>query len=176
MSLKGRVQRGDRIVRAAMRRDVAIDVIDEHGVERALFLQCRRDDPPDEGCEPPLETAAGRRRHEHVARLVQRRDLMFVVGRRRLDRHWRPHAYLIERGQRVVVPLVRLVALLLQPEQRGVERFVLGCHRCASVRTNAPTGSCAESFTGTRAASVVSHSDTARAPASGGGVIDNGCA
>src|SRR4029079_16666237 len=64
------------------------------------------------------------------------------------------------------------------PRQLPRQRAADPAHypRDDSVSTNAPTGSCADIFTGTRAASVDSHTTSARAPASAGGVTEKRCA
>ena len=54
-------QHGDRGVdgalRLAVRGDVAVEMIDERGVERVLPLQRRRDDAPHERSQAPLDAA-----------------------------------------------------------------------------------------------------------------------
>jgi hypothetical protein len=169
-------QRFDRAARVTLRRDVVVEMIDECRVEGDLLLQARGDQPPDERREPSLEPAGDDRVHERVARLVERRDLVIVVRRGRLRKIERGDGRLVERGQRVVIAPVRLLALAFQAQEPDVERLVFHYLRDDSVSTKAPTASCADMRTGTRAASVESQSWSARAPDSGGGLSVKRCA
>ncbi len=112
--------------RLAVGGDVPVQVVDDGGVEDLLLLERRADQPPDEPAQPPLERSVERRWSlgQRVPRLVDRGELVLVVGRRRV-RHVR-HALdrAVERGQRGVVGAVRLVALALEPRQSILETFL----------------------------------------------------
>ena len=73
----------ERGVRFAMRGDVAIEVLDERGVEGHLLLEQRRDGRPDHvECACPAAAAAACLRQDRP-RVVDLRQQRFVVRRRR---------------------------------------------------------------------------------------------
>ena len=110
------------LMRVARGRRVPIQVIDDAGVEGRLPLQIGSDGSPDETGETSSPSGLGRRRGgRDIPRAIDRRELGVVsdrVGRGPLP--GLGHAA-IERGQRVVVTPVGLVAFLVEALQRLFE-------------------------------------------------------
>ncbi len=102
---------------------LAIDVIDEHRVERQLTLQVGADDSPDVAGQLRAKTRSLRRRRQDVPRLVERCDLMIIEDGRRERNRRRRADRTIQRGQRLVIARVSLVALVLQAPQDRLERL-----------------------------------------------------
>ena len=107
-----------RLGHLPVRRDVAIHVIDQRGVERLLPFEEGRDHGPRVGAHTsqPAASLLWLERQE-LPPFVERRDLELVV---RGWRMWKVPGLLnrgVEFRQRVVVQAIGLVALALQPRE-----------------------------------------------------------
>ena len=106
---------------SCVRRDVAIDVIDEGGVETLLGVERRPDHAPDEAAQPALERAIGGRRRsgQDLPAVIQTLDLAGVVEHRRRRELGAPAVERpIERGQRVVVLPIGGLPLAVEPLEK----------------------------------------------------------
>ena len=76
-------QRAGRLLQLLMRRDVAVDVFDDLGVELLLRVDRRTDQTPDEASEPALQRPVDRRRavRQDLPAEVDWRHPRVVVGR-----------------------------------------------------------------------------------------------
>src|SRR5687767_1982757 len=111
-------------VRGAAGVDVAIDVLDEDGVERELPLQVRSNGPPDHPDEPALEAPRRGRRRQDVPGVIQLCEMRVVERRVRRGDVRAPGQSLVDRRKRIVVAAVRVVALVLETPECRLQRLV----------------------------------------------------
>jgi hypothetical protein len=106
-------------LRFLVRRDVAVEVFDDGGVERFLRVERRPDHSPDEAAKAALQRPIdrGRPRRQHVPGLIDRREFRRVVAGRWVREIRHPPQRAVERRQRLVVRGVGGLPLLLESSE-----------------------------------------------------------
>jgi len=124
---------GNRPRRLLVHGDVAIEMVDEHIVEDLLALEERRDHRPEVRPKPtPPAPAKDRRCAQQIPTLVEGRNPLRVVRRRRGRHLPQPLNRPVESRQRVVVMPIRFLAFASQPGQifAAAAGRGRGCRRC----------------------------------------------
>ena len=107
---------GGGLLRFSRRGDVAVDVVDDVGVERLLPLDHRPHESPDEAVESLAPAAAKVRsvRPDELPSRVERGHLEVVEGRRRMRQVARGQERFVERAERLVVRAIGRFAPALE--------------------------------------------------------------
>ncbi len=123
--LQRREDAGHGFWQRVLRRRIAIQVIDQRGVELLLPLERRRDEPPDDAAEPALPAAVDVRcaAGKDVPAAVQLGEPHGIVRRRGVGKRRDVLNGLIHGRQRLVVETVRVETLALEPRKKVFERL-----------------------------------------------------
>jgi len=129
----------DRLLPFVLRRDIAVDVIDDLRVESSLRLERRTEQPPHEAAESSFDRTIRRRRAigQDVPGHIERRHPVVVVSSRRRRKLGRLLDRVVDSRQRVIVQAVGFEALTLQPDDQIVKRLFGHIHACAQATRHA---------------------------------------